>query len=1144
MRRNNQMPRSYGLTMNSLKHIIQRCHQRHEKPLRQRKTVVTPALYKGLPYHFTVHCAWKYPVRLYELEHADISFMPIGRAPEHDHGPRSFGGERFLKRQSTADWEAALWHKSWGIQVYTGTPSERDEAQWHDIDFTYDAICTAPDAVLACIESLINAVANPLLTMTKSGGLRFSCRVLNYLHPNTREAKQYIYKDASISENLYHRDVYLEILGEAGYSRWDARYEILLGNLSNPPIIAKEVLFAFIDALRDTLHQPAAPSEQKLEPTQVASVVPVSLGSHNLNLARQAFLKRGFSYVRRENRIHHWALPDSGETTTHILLWEDEDGLWVRASTPDTGLPMETTLITDIWDDTGILPPIPATGLPVTDKVLAVREGKLSPLAIKRPSPVLRKQENKNTVYRTLEENAVQMQRVFNRDARILGLIAEIGAGKSYATESYVLNGGAIRLNQSHTTTEEAERRFQKRNAPSVARWKNRLYLWKQVKDIPAEVRMANPFQHGNICEDAERCDALEKKGGNPNESICPQCPVYTECQQRGYLSQPITLQRAKAQIFNPARLFLDPRHSRRTEEIFELTDDTERLCIIDEVTAQQLFVKCAISRNTLEEWRVNWRESSLGNFASALLHALETKGALDENAVRRIRTVRQVFERQEEKLVQQMCQINISGKVEKRGMFDNETGKELARFTIEFGGDVSAYIPLDTDAADRLRAKGLPVFDCDCSELNKDVKIPMSVTQAIALGILDTSTVKSIRTFPTAYSDPNWTFWHQLKRFFAHYTRDADAPMLWTGKHLQFSVPSVLHPRVKRFLFMSSTISERDLHRVFPDEKIKVAHIKPTAWVAGNQIFQLRTGIYPRQEILNYDTDWDILGMSKTGQRFFLGIQAEIERDPNVKHAIITSAPILQHLQNIVAKKNVLFATGFKKIKALDISFETVDVIWIVGVPYWLPGLIWRRAQILFGNDEKPLCYEGDIEYCDYKDERVQSIHERQTTHLYTEIIGRMGLSHLPNKKVVLLTGIPLPDITDRPETLLFDWEDFEVAGGLDKLPDVIAERQRFERERDNLTSESERENVEQVLGISKSQANRVLMKLRGGKIQRIPFHDQIRALLEGGEKTTTELTTAIEGHPGAVKNELKRLVDNGVIVKVRRGMYALPKA
>ena len=206
--------------------------------------------------------------------------------------------------------------------------------------------------------------------------------------------------------------------------------------------------------------------------------------------------------------------------------------------------------------------------------------------------------------------------------------------------------------------------------------------------------------------------------------------------------------------------------------------------------------------------------------------------------------------------------------------------------------------------------------------------------------------------------------------------------------------------------------------------------------------------------------------------------------------------------MQNITAKKNVLFATDFKKIEALDTTFETADVIWIVGTPYWTPGLIWRHSQILFGNEEKPLCYEGDMESCSYKDERVQSIYEKNAIGLFTEIIGRAGLTRLPNKKIVLLTSARLPDITDRPETLLFDWEDFEVAGGLDKLPEVIAERQRFEGERDNLTSESGREKVEQVLGISKSQANRVLTKLRGGKIQRVSFHEQIRSLLEGGEK------------------------------------------
>ncbi|MCY4570006.1 MAG: hypothetical protein OXD49_17065 [Candidatus Poribacteria bacterium] len=161
------------MTTNALKNIIARCHQRHEKPLKQRRSIVEPLLYKGLPYYFTVYCAHRYPVMLQDLETADISFMPIGHAPGNDRPPRGFRGERFLKRQQAKDWETLRWHKSWGIQVYTGIPSARDGALWHDIDFTYEAIRAAPDAVFACVEALVDAVANPLLTLSKSGGCVF-----------------------------------------------------------------------------------------------------------------------------------------------------------------------------------------------------------------------------------------------------------------------------------------------------------------------------------------------------------------------------------------------------------------------------------------------------------------------------------------------------------------------------------------------------------------------------------------------------------------------------------------------------------------------------------------------------------------------------------------------------------------------------------------------------------------------------------------------------------------------------------------------------------------------------------------------------------------------------------------------------------
>ena len=975
------------MPMNSLEDLIERCHQRREKPLRQRGTVVTPALYnKSHSYQVTVYCSQRYPVLLADMEQADISFMPIGRAPEYDRGPRDFGGERFLKRQGLQNWGIRRWHASWGLQVYTGVPSASDGTSWHDIHFKYEAICAAPDAIFACIEALTNAIANPLLTISKSGGLRFSCRVLDYLHPNTEQKKLYIYKHTPTSEIPDQRDVYLEILGEEGYSRWDARYEILLGNLLDPPTIAKEVLFAPIDALRAELHDPIPLEDERFIPVtqneaqaRNITTAPESLGSHNLDLAKVAFLKHGFSYVRQENGYHHWVPRDGTIGNEHVSLWESDGIVWVRASAPDAGLPTTSTPITDIWNDTGILRPIPAMGLSVSDEVSAVREGKLSPLAIKRPPPVLQKPEHPNEVYETFETNIIQTQRSFDGTSRVLGLVTPTHRKKNYGIESHVLNGGATCLNLPNVKlAEEAEQRLREQNLPSE-----------------------------------------------------------------------------KIQISAIRQLFLDPQHSELVDEMLDKIDDTEQLCIFARTKAHKLFPECKISKNVLEEWSINWKGSALGNFAKTLLHAVEIKDKPHADSVKRIRTTVQVFEWQEEELVKQMREVNVEGK------------------------------------------------------------------------------------------DSHWTYWHQLKRFFTYYTRDADAPIRWNGKILRFWIPPVLHPRVKRLLLTSLTLPERHIRRAFPDEEITVTRTEPVAWVSGNQVFQIRTGVYPRHTILNYNGNRDVIGMSKVGQHFFAGIRAAIERDPSVKHAILTYKSIAARLEDIAEKENVCFVTDFHEVKGLNAAFREAQVIWIVGTPQRNPNLVWRSAQILFGNDKEPLSYEEEeTDTLHYKDERIQGVYEQAVVRVLTRLILRVRLNHWANKKVVLISSLALPDITDRPETLLFDWEDFEVAGGLDKLPEVIATRQHFETERDNLTAESSREKVEQVLGCSSRQANRVLQKLRGGRTLRVPFRQQILTLLAAdGEKRTSEFVASIEGHPKAIKNELKRLVDAGEIVKVRWGVYSLPQ-
>ncbi len=1125
--------------MNSWQDIIERCHRRHKKRLRQRKTVVTPALYKRNFYHFKVYCSRQNHVMLDELERANISFMPIGHAPENDSGPKDLGGDRFLERQRTRSWRESNWFTSWGIQIYTGIPSEFDSARWHDFEFTYQALCAAPDVVITCIEALAKITANPLLVLTKSAGLRFSCRVPDYLHSDNPAAKLYIYKHAPTPDNPHHRDVYLEIRGKNRYSRWDARYEILCGNLLAPPVIAKELLFEPINTLRDVLHAPEPSGET---PTEPMLSIPDSLGSDDLDLAKEAFLKRGFNYLKQDMDFHHWVFHGNEGQTVYAWLWEEQGIISVRSSTPINGLMMRGVPITRIWDDTGIVTPA-ISGMPITDEKLAVREGKLSPLAIKRPKLVSSAKEPGKKVDAAEKENTDWIRRVVDMDTRVIGINTDTNPDTNNEVESYLRNGGALCLNIPNRRLAAAvERRYESLKLPSYARWKARMYQWEEVKDIPINERIATPFERGNVCEDADRCRIYGLKGGEPYEGICPKCPVYTECQQRGYLSQIRLLQDAKVQISPTHQLFLDPQHAKALEQILDTSDETERICMIDyrKIDIGDLFLRCEFSKKVLEQWAANWRGMALGNFTDALLKVLEPEGYPNENPTDRVRETVYAFQMHEEEIVRQMCQINVRGKVIEYTTVDPKTGSELARLRITFEGGASADIPVDADAEDILRANEMPCFSFKPFALNEDIQIPMSMETAVALEVLDTGTVEKILEFPTVCRHPNWTLWHQLKRFFTHYKRSIDAPMWWDGEKLSFRVPPVLHPSVKRLLLISPSLYENYLRRIFPDDKVEFISTKATPWVKGNRVFQLRTD----HTILNDDNNWDVPSLSKTGERLFTGICAEIEQDPSVQHTIVVNTPISKFLVDIAEKENVCFVKDFKMLHEEDTEFEAAQVVWMVGTPFWPQSTVWRQAQMLFGNDEKPLLYEQTSESVHYKDERVQEVYQQNIVSLLTRIIGQIGMNRLPDKKIVLMTSLALPNITDRPETLLFDWEDFEVAGGLNKLPEVIATRERFETEASNLTANSSREKVEQVLGCSARQANRMLQKLRGGKPLRVPYREQIFSLLAKGEKRTSELLAAIDGPPKCIDNELRNLIEKGEIMRVQRGVYSLPKA
>ena len=901
-----------------LKKIIERCHDRKNCTWKQHKTIVLPARCEQYPYHFRVHYAHEKSALLYELEKAHVSFMPIGKVP-FDRGPADWTRsdnyrDRIRDPQGAQSWRPRRWYASWGIGIYTGETSGYEDAPWHDIEFTHQAILRAPDAVAVCLEALISAVMNPLVTLTKEGGLRFSCRVEEYLHPDTPEAKEYIYERSPMPTDPKHREVYVEVKGDMNYSVWDARYEILMGSLLEPPVISSDVLFGLLGFFRSAFHKPVFGNDE----------------------------------LPNEPSIQKFEM-DELYKPLHIENTESS----------------------------------------VSEKVQAIREGSLSPLAIKRPGPVLTQQEYS-------EPGPFEATKFLETDARVIG----IETGLRHPDENRVIERALLEkepLFLDLPTDEYAESVLQYYKSEGIiARdWKPRSYLKYVLKYIPIDELLKHPFEHGNTCIDSYLCNKLSDMGGNPDQIICPKCPVYEECQERGYLSQYASIKDTAVTVCRtPRQLLMNPQYANPISDALSGTDLTY---IVNYTYASDLFIENRLSMEWLKEWSEHSECAVLKDFAHALLNAANiNKEVLTDNIATRIRSVMKMFEGAEETLIEQMSQVNAT---------------------------------VDSSSS----CIGMPVKDAIASEAQ------------------DIHDAENINNIQRTSLDRSWTPWHSLKAFFDHYPRDADAPMYFEKYWLRYWIPPVLHPRMKKLVILSPSLCEEHLKQAFPNEKVKVYNLGAKETLAGNRVYQLRSQVHSPHSLLNYDLDWDALGLSRIGARIAIGKHREVERVPNTQHALVLHTNMNTILEDTLKSRNaksIIFNLKFvKNAKVLEANFDGADVIWLFGSPYFPPHLTWKEAQILFGDATEPLDYSVSMTPYVFKDERIQKLAEQYSLHALIGILSYAGLQD-SGKTLVLNTALRVPGLTDAPETMLFDWEDFEIAGGLDKLPEMIARREAFESE------------------------------------------------------------------------------------------------
>ena len=176
------------------------------------------------------------------------------------------------------------------------------------------------------------------------------------------------------------------------------------------------------------------------------------------------------------------------------------------------------------------------------------------------------------------------------------------------------------------------------------------------------------------------------------------------------------------------------------------------------------------------------------------------------------------------------------------------------------------------------------------------------------------------------------------------------------------------------------------------------------------------------------------------------------------------------------------------------------------------------------------------------FKDERLQKISDQYARHA---LIGMLTYSGLKDscKTIVLNTALRVPGITDALKTTLFDWEDFEIAGGLDKLPETIARREAFEAEAAKIDGTWLPYPMMQVLGIDRNEANRILREEHGRKGS-VTIREEILALIKAGKTKLQDIVDAIpDRHLSAVQNEVEQMQNEGVIVRSVWGTYRLSK-
>ena len=957
--------------------IIERCIARSKKP-----KIAYPTRHHQGEYtiYYAIQDGKLQSATPRAFEAAGLGIIPIAKNGYPIEEYAASVGKNWHTRYGFDDWEVGSWKQSYGLQVYTGTPS----GYLTDLDFEVDIVREYPTEMTQTLTELCDLAPSPLILLSKSGGIRFCCKTPDYVHPRTNQDREYI---AKWNHQTGKRDkLYLEIFGDKGLSRWDARYEIITGNLFDLPVIDHHALFEIIDNLKIQIHVPPPPKQEKIQKQQSKSKKKPKQ-SHDTPIIDG--LPNDIEWI------------PTGETDKY----KSRRGDYTCQVTEHTKSQGSAQFYKDI--QTGEV----STFCHNCRERLLIQAPKQNRTAPDRlhithaPPPTQDYEDTQNEIKQKLREWEETTRN--KQGQHLLNIITPAQTGKTTVTITTIDKLTYITKAKDKATEAYDDAIKAGRDA----------YLHKSRMFNRGEENWNNLLlgtdEESRPCIHPELCNHIAAAGFSPVKEFCRiQCEQYETCKRIGYLSQ-TQKERLIDHVYfwRDEAFFADEIYRSRVQDVI---GDRDALLAIDEPNPADLTQKRIIDTDTLRQTFNNVKYTTgakeMAMVLESIIKGLSTAQTSEEIRTALAETITTLSKTDIKQYDEKLSGIPVSF------VWYRDTHQRLYAEVIYNNQTRTCFVADDDDNG---------VGTIPQSILSDGVQLDKLETRFIGLtlferlGFIDLK--EQAHQAPSVYQN----LISDIKQFV---DSDSHACHRIDGNSIAYYLPPSLNAR--RGITMNASDTDNLIGEVYSNTHVNVQTITghPPPWKSGNKLFMISTGRYPPNSLFLFEgkgKDKKCVGIGKTMKDFLHIILKCAE-----KYKVLVISP--KRLQDTEIDPMIAQLNAHQNI-TLDThqgaqgknEYQDRDVVFVFCFEPQ-PNIVREEVERIYRN-VRDLSFKRELEdivvdgvrlkdVMRYKDLRVQKVYNLLCEKAHMQAIYRLRQALNENKIAILLSAEPVSQIPVTP--------------------------------------------------------------------------------------------------------------------------------